>query len=416
MPKALYFDCFSGISGDMALGALLDTGLALEALREALASLPVAGWAIDAERGMRGYLSGTRALVTAPEQHVHRHLADVRAIIEGSQLSQAVKERSVAIFTLLAEAEGAIHGIAPTEVHFHEVGALDAIVDIVGVVTGLHLLGIEAVYASPVPLGTGWGRAAHGALPIPAPATLSLLAAAKAPTTADTTPFELVTPTGAALLAGLARFERPAMRLERVGYGLGKRDLERPNALRVWVGEIDAPSDHEHHDHEHHDHEHHDHEHRESREEEARTVLLETNVDNQNPEQLAYLGSLLLDLGALDVWQTAIHMKKGRLATMVSALVPAACEEQAVDALMRESTTLGVRRRAVERHTCERRVEHVDTPFGAVRVKRKLWQGRDLGAAPEFEDCARIAREQGIALRDVYALAAQLVGQASPAS
>lgn len=238
MPRAIYFDCFSGISGGMALGALLDAGLSLDALRTELTKLAVGGWQLDAKRDVRGYLSGMRALVDAPEQHVHRHLSDVQQIIEGSTLATEVKTRSLRVFTLLAE--GRVHGVSREQVHFHEVGALDAIIDVVGVVAGLWLLGIEEIYASALPLGTGWTRAARGALPVPAPATLNLLATANAPITADTTPFELVTPTGAALLAGLVTFTRPALRLSTVRYGLGNRDLARPNALRVWIGERES--------------------------------------------------------------------------------------------------------------------------------------------------------------------------------
>ncbi|HJZ46891.1 MAG TPA: LarC family nickel insertion protein, partial [Roseiflexaceae bacterium] len=178
MPNAIYFDCFSGISGDMALGALLDAGVSLDALRAELDKLHLEGWSIAAERGVRRYLSGTRALVHAPEQDTHRHLADVQRIIDSSALAPAQKQRALHIFTLLAEAEGQVHGIPASQVHFHEVGALDAIVDIVGVVAGLALLGVDEVYASPLPLGSGWGRAAHGALPLPAPAVLALLSAA----------------------------------------------------------------------------------------------------------------------------------------------------------------------------------------------------------------------------------------------
>ncbi|GAB4108501.1 MAG: nickel pincer cofactor biosynthesis protein LarC [Roseiflexaceae bacterium] len=399
MPQVIYFDCFSGISGDMALGALLDAGLPLEALRAELDKLELPGWSIVAERGMRGYLSGTRALVHAPEQPVHRHLADVRAIIERSSLAQEVRQRSLRVFTLLAEAEGRVHGMSPDEVHFHEVGALDAIVDIVGVVAGLALLGVKQVYASALPLGGGWVRAAHGMLPVPAPATLNLLAAAGAPVLPDDTPAELVTPTGAALLAALATFERPAMRLERVGYGLGKRDLARPNALRVWLGEgaggwglgagevrhSHAPQS-------------------QQQGEQAAPVLLETNIDDQPAEQLAYVAGLLLEQGALDVWQTPIQMKKGRAATLLSALVPAELEDAAVELLLRETTTLGVRRRPAERHVCGRTFETVETPLGAVTVKRKFWQGRDLGAAPEFEECARLAHQHALPLREVYRL------------
>ena len=386
MPNAIYFDCFSGISGDMALGALLDVGLSLDALRAELGKLQLDGWSIDAERGVRRYLSGTRALVHAPEQATHRHLSDVQSIIESSALAPQLKQRAIHIFTLLAEAESQVHGIPAGQVHFHEVGALDAIVDIVGVVAGLALLGIQEIYASALPLGTGWTRAAHGALPLPAPAVLAVLAGAHAPTIPDDTPFELVTPTGAALLAGLAEFRRSPLRIDRVGYGLGARDLERPNVLRVWLGtvgvrgEISQP-----------------------------LVLLETNIDDQSAEQLAYAVEQLFALGALDAWLAPIHMKKGRAATLLSALVPAELEDAAVVLLMRETTTLGLRRRAVERHVAEREIVTVETPLGPVRVKRKRWQGQDLGAAPEYEDCARLARTHGLALWEVYRMALEQV-------
>jgi uncharacterized protein (TIGR00299 family) protein len=387
MSRVIYFDCFSGISGDMALGALLDAGLALDALRAELGKLNLPGWSIDAERGTRSFIAGTRALVDAPEQPTHRHLADVRDIISASALSPAVQERSLAIFGLLAEAEGRVHGIAPEQVHFHEVGALDAIVDIVGVVAGLHLLDIETVYASPLPLGEGWARAAHGQLPLPAPAVLALLAGAGAPTLPDDTPFELVTPTGAALLAGLAEFHRPPMRISRVGYGLGKRELERPNVLRVWVGDAPAAQRSNVQTFERSN---------------AETVLLETNIDDQPAEQLAFTVERLFELGALDAWLAPIGMKKGRAGVLLAALVPAALEGAAVGLIMRETTTLGVRRRAVERHVCEREIVTVATPLGEVRVKRKRWAGEDLGAAPEYEDCARLARAHNLPLREVY--------------
>jgi uncharacterized protein (TIGR00299 family) protein len=397
--NVIYFDCFSGISGDMALGALLDAGLALDALRAELGKLNLSGWSIESERGVRRFIAGTRALVHAPEQATHRHLADVRAIIESSALDPQVQQRSLAVFTLLAEAEGQVHGIAPEQVHFHEVGALDAIVDIVGVVTGLHLLDITDVYASPLPLGAGWVRAAHGQLPLPAPAVLALLANVGVPTLPDDTPFELVTPTGAALLAGLASFRRPSLRLNRVGYGLGKRDLERPNVLRVWIGETSVASSPLsvaiHHEPQTTD---------DGQWTTDNPVLLETNIDDQPAEQLAYVVERLFELGALDAWLAPIQMKKGRAATLLSALVPDTLEDAAVALLMRETTTLGVRRRAVERHVCERQVSVVHTPLGDIRVKRKRWRGEDLGAAPEYEDCARLARAHGLPLREVYRL------------
>ncbi len=385
MARIIYFDCFSGISGDMALGALIDVGLSVEALQAELEKLGVPDWSLSSERGMRRYISGTRALVHAPEQETHRHLADVQAIIEASTLDPIVKQRSLHIFTLLAEAEGRVHGVPAEQVHFHEVGALDAIVDIVGVVAGLALLGIEQVYASPVPLGSGWVRAAHGALPIPAPATLYLLTQAGAPTQADQLQGEVVTPTGAALLAGMAEFRRPAMQLEQVGYGLGGRDPEdRPNVLRVWIGQVANNSL-------------------------QQPVLLETNIDDQPAEQLAYTAEQLLTVGALDVWMQPIQMKKGRPGIVLAALVPPALEDAAVAMIMRETTTLGIRRRIVERHVCERELAQIETEYGIVRIKRKRWAGVDLGGAPEYEDCARIAREHGIPLREVYRMVADAI-------
>jgi uncharacterized protein (TIGR00299 family) protein len=279
-------------------------------------------------------------------------------------------------------------------------------------VAGLALLGVERVYASPLPLGSGWVRAAHGWIPVPAPATVALLAAAGAPTVPDEARFELVTPTGAALLAALAEFRRPAMRLARVGYGLGARDTERPNTLRVLLG-ITEDTDRSDAT-----------ESGPEREGQAAgagaapasapsptsvpsVVLLETNIDDQPAEQLAYACERLLALGALDVWLAPIQMKKGRPGALLSALVPAELESAAVALLMRETTTLGVRRRPVERHVGRREEVSVETPLGPVRLKLKRWDGQELGAAPEYEDCARIARERGLPLREVYALAVQ---------
>lgn len=396
MSRIIYFDCFSGISGDMALGALLDAGLSLEALQQELRRLNVDGWEIQATREVRGPLAGTRAHVIAPEQAVHRHLHDIRAIIESSALAPSVAAQSLRVFTLLAEAEARIHGTTPDQIHFHEVGALDAIVDIVGVVAGLALLGVEQVFASPVPLGTGWVRSAHGPIPVPAPATLALLAGVGAPITADEMPFELTTPTGAALLAGLAAFRRPPMRVTAVGYGFGARQLERPNALRAWLGELDEP--------------------RRAIVAPASAaatpaadtlVLLETNIDDQSGEQLAYALERLRDLGALDVWLTPIQMKKGRPAVILSALAPAELEERAVALILRETTTFGMRRRAVERHICDREIVEVTTPLGVARVKRKSWRGETLGAAPEYEDCARLARDHSVPLAEVYRIVAR---------
>lgn len=396
MSRIIYFDCFSGVSGDMALGALLDVGLSLEALREALQRLNVGGWDLHASREVRGPLAGTRAHVVAPEGHIHRNLDDICAMIGNSSLSPAVVERSIRVFTLLAEAEARVHGTTIDRIHFHEVGALDAIVDIVGVVAGLDLLGVERVFASPLPLGAGWVQSAHGSLPVPAPATLAILALAGAPITADETPFELTTPTGAAILATLATFRRPPMRLHAVGYGFGARQMERPNALRVWLGDLDEtplPQFETHDDQAASEHD-------ASRQQNL--VLLETNIDDQTAEQIAYAADRLRLAGAFDVWCTPILMKKGRPGVLLSALVPASLEEAAVALLMRETTTLGVRRQSVERHVCDRDIVEVATPLGTARVKQKWWRGNLLGAAPEYDDCARIARERDVPLATVY--------------
>jgi hypothetical protein len=376
MGRVLYFDCFSGISGDMALGALCDVGLDTAALHAVLARLQVPGWSIQARRETRGWLTGTRMEVVAPEQDTHRHLHDVVAIIQAAQLSPRVTQQAIAVFTMLAEAEAEVHGVAASEVHFHEVGALDAIVDIVGVVAGLELLGVDRVYASPLPLGSGWVKAAHGDIPVPAPATLNLLSRVHAPIIPDQATFELVTPTGAALLATLAEFRRPAMQLQRVGYGFGKKVTARPNALRAWLGVSDAAAE--------------------------SLVLLECNIDDQTPEQLAYACERLMTDGARDVWMQPISMKKGRAATLLAVLCDDAHEALLVDRLMRETTTLGMRRQRVDRHVAERHMIEVTTPYGVIRVKQKIWQGVLLAQAPEYEDCATSARQHAVSIQQVY--------------
>ena len=379
MTRVIYFDCFSGISGDMILGALCDAGLDVAALRALLETMNLPGWSIEAVRETRGWLTGTRMHVHAPEQATHRHLRDVTDIITQSGLPAVVKQTAQRIFGKLADAEAHIHGVSAADVHFHEVGALDAIVDIVGIAAGLHLLGIEHVYASPLPLGSGWDKAAHGDIPVPAPATLHLLQQAQAPIVPDEAGFELVTPTGAAVLATLATFKRPAMALQQVGYGFGKKITPRPNALRVWVGEVGAS--------------------------ESALVLLECNIDDQPAEQLAYVCTQALALGARDVWQQPITMKKGRAALLVSVLVDRDREDQLVDLLMRQTSTLGMRRSLVERHVAERTIVTVETQYGQVRVKVKVWRGDVIGAAPEYEDCAAAAQKAQVALTQVYAAA-----------
>lgn len=389
MSRIAYFDCFSGISGDMTLGALIDAGLDVNELRAELDKLKLSGWELHVERMVSYSLAGTRLHVATAEQHVHRRLADITNILDASAFDAAVRDRALAVFTRLADAEAAVHGTTRDEIHFHEVGALDAIVDVVGAVAGLRLLDVDAVYASALPLGSGWVNAAHGRIPVPGPAVLRLLGEVGAPLQPDATPFELVTPTGAAILAELATFSQPALALTTAGYGFGRRDIGRPNALRIWLGEPIAaarstqptPDD--------------------------QVVLLATNIDDQPAEQLAYVAERLLAEGALDVWWTAIGMKKGRSALMLSVLARPAAEPALVELIFRETTSLGVRRQPMTRWTCERAERSVPTPWGNVRVKEQRWRDQQLGSAPEYEDCARIAREQQIPLRTVYAAVQQ---------
>lgn len=369
----------------MALGALIDAGLELDLLRAELVKLGVPDWEIVATREVRYGIAGTQVKVLTRPQTTHRHLSDIREILQGSMLDADVRDRALAVFTRLAEAEGAVHGMSPNDVHFHEVGALDAIVDVVGVVAGLKLLNVEAVYASPLPLGSGWINAAHGRIPVPGPAVVALLGAVQAPVLDDTTPFELVTPTGAALLAELAEFKRPSFHLQRAGYGFGSRDTGRLNAVRLWLGETGtvetpAPGDGAL----------------------EQVVLLETNLDDQPGEQLAYVAEQLMAAGALDTWWQPIGMKKGRAAVLFSVLLRPECETEMATLLFRETSSLGIRRQMVERWVCGREIRSVATEWGAIRVKVKRWQGAVLGAAPEYEDCARIAREHQLPLQTIY--------------
>jgi uncharacterized protein (TIGR00299 family) protein len=378
-----YLDCYSGISGDMTLGALVDAGLEIDDLRAALASLPVAGYRLQAEPVVSKGISGTRVTVEldAGEQP-HRHLSDVEAIIDGSRLSENVKARAKAVFKRLAEAEAHVHGEPVERVHFHEVGAVDAIVDVVGAVWGFDHLGIERAFVSPLPTGSGKVRSAHGPIPVPAPATLEIARRAGAPLVPSTAETELVTPTGAALAAELGEFRQPPMTVERVGYGFGRKELPWANALRLWVGQPVGASGSD------------------------QVSLLETNLDDMSPELIGAAMERLFAAGALDVFFTPIHMKKNRPATMLSAIVPIEREAELAALILRETSTLGVRVDRRWRYKADRWSGTADTPWGPVRVKIKSLDGA-LTAAPEYEDCIRIAREQNVPIADVYAAARQ---------
>jgi len=387
-----YFDCFSGISGDMTLGALVDAGLSVDLLKAELAKLPVGGYTLAAERAKSKGLQGTLVRVDLDPSipQPHRHLADVLGIIQGSALPDYVKTTSSAVFRKLAEAEARVHGVGVEEVHFHEVGAVDAIVDVVGAVVGLAALGVEKVYASPLPTGSGTVQTAHGLLPVPAPATLELLRGAGAPLRPSPAQTELVTPTGAAILATLAEFRQPALRLRAVGHGFGRKDLPWANCLRLWLGEpLAAGVDRD------------------------EISVLEANLDDTTPELLGAAMGRLFEAGALDVYFTPIQMKKNRPGVKLSVLGPPELEDALAATMLRETTTLGVRIARARRLKARRWQQEVATPWGPVRVKVKAFEGQ-VTAAPEYDDCLRLASSAGVPVAEVYAVARAVAGNVEP--
>jgi pyridinium-3,5-bisthiocarboxylic acid mononucleotide nickel chelatase len=402
----LYVDCFSGVSGDMLLGALLDLGLELTALEGELARLPLDGYRLAARPLTSHGVSGTKLDVVVDDApQPERHLADILRLLDGSGLAPGVRERAAAVFGRLARAEARVHGTSVEEVHFHEVGAVDSIVDVVGAMIGLELLGVERVFASSLPLGGGMVRSQHGRLPLPAPATLELLAEVGAPTrpAPGERAGELVTPTGAAILAELARFEQPPIQVRRVGYGFGTRELPWPNAVRLWLGEPlaievgprpvetlgglsmqlsddpDGPLSDE-------------------------VVLIETNLDDASPELLGYAMERLFEAGALDVAFVPIQMKKNRPGTLLLVVAPPPRARALAELVLAETPTLGVRLRPTTRLVARREETTVETVLGPIRVKLKRLGARTI-AAPEYEDCARLARAHNVPLADVYCLA-----------
>lgn len=379
--RIAYFDCASGISGDMTLGALVDAGVPLEALDAAVQSLGLPGVRLAAQEVRKKGFRATQVTVEHPDEHVHRHLHHITAMIDRGRLSDRQKELAKRIFQRLGEAEAKVHGTSIEKVHFHEVGAADSIADIVGAAVGLDLLGAERIVASPVPTGTGKVRIAHGECSIPAPATAELLRGV--PLAESAVPFELTTPTGAAILAAVAAGfgPVPAMTIERIGCGAGQRDLDQqPNLLRLLVGTAaEVPA-----------------------EEGDRVWMIETNLDDIPGEWIGYCTARLWDAGALDVYTTAIQMKKNRPGVMLSALCTADRLAAIEQVLFAETTTLGVRRRQVERRVLQRRPHTVETEYGPVAGKLGWQAGSEPRFAPEFESCRQIAEARSIPLRAVY--------------
>jgi len=402
----LYCDCYSGISGDMFLAALLDAGLPAEHLSQELARLGLPGFrGVTASPVQRGAVQASLLSFEieeepeAPHEHhnhehavhsgpPHRHLADITALIEASGLPDEVVRTSTAVFRKLAEAEAQVHGSPVEEVHFHEVGAVDSILDIVGAAVGMHYFQVEQVYASALPLGSGQVHSQHGPLPLPAPATLAMLTAAHAPVVPSAATSELVTPTGAALLATLARFEQPTMILQAAGTGAGRRELPWPNILRVLLGQGD-PADPAGGLH----------------------VEIETNIDDMNPQFFGHVMARLFEAGALDVYFTPVEMKKNRPATKLSVIARSADELRLSDLLLRETSSLGVRVHPVRRHEAGRQVRTVSTRYGEVPVKLKILSGQVMQASPEYDACVALARQHDLPVAQVYNEALRAAGE-----
>ena len=370
----LYFDCQAGISGDMTVGALLDLGVPLDHLRHELAklALPTDSYTLSTHPTERQHVSALKFDVQVHDHHTHRHYAGIDAMIADSALADPVKEKARSIFRCLAEAEAKVHGVAVEDVHFHEVGALDSIVDIVAAAICLEYLHVEKIYASALPLGGGFVQTAHGRLPVPAPATVELLQGMAVH--GDCGEGERVTPTGAAILAALVTGSgaRPDMTLSRIGSGAGGRNFsDCPNILRAFLGTSAVEAG-----------------------EEVREVTC--NLDDVTPEVIGYVQELLLESGVLDVWLVPVQMKKGRPGTVLSFLCKPADLEQLAALVMAETGTLGVRYTSLRRIVQPRKIEERDTQFGPVRFKVS-----EYGEKPEYEDCRRIAREQGIPCRNI---------------
>ena len=399
--KQAYLDCFSGISGDMFVGALLDAGLPLERLLGELRKIPLGLYEFGRTRALRGHLVGTRVEIRVPGKQPHRKLGDIETLIRDSALSAGIKEQTVKVFGRLAEAEGKLHNLPPDEVHFHEVGAVDAILDIVGVSIGLELLEISNLTCSPVNVGSGCVQAAHGSLPVPAPASLELLK--NIPIYSSGVDGELVTPTGAALISTLATGfgPIPAMKVERIGYGAGAREIPgRPNLARLLLGESTEPMSV-----------------REGAPGDEVVSVIEANVDDMSPQLYGFFIDQALAAGALDVTCTPIQMKKDRPGILLSVLCAPEKSDALAQMLFEQTTTIGVRIYEARRKILERELVKIQTRYGEVKVKVAKRDGKVLNVAPEYEDCQRLASKTGVPLKQVMiaAQAAYLEQASSPA-
>lgn len=382
--RIAYFDAFSGIAGDMTVAALIDAGADARALTEGLTSLGTAAQ-FTVEPVKRAGIAGTRFIVEAPTDTKHRHLHHIDKIIDESELPATTKERAKRVFLRLGEAEASVHGIELKRVHFHEVGAVDSICDIVGACYGLDLLGIERIYMSNINVGSGTVQCDHGLMPVPAPATAKLLTGH--PTYASGPTVELTTPTGAAFAAALAESfgQMPAMKVEKIGFGAGTKDFPgHSNMLRVMVGHASAAT------------------------ESATVTVIEANIDDTTPQVLGYTMDRLFEEGALDVALQPLQMKKNRQGTLLRVIAKPEDQEKLAQLILAETTSLGVRMYSAQRRVLERKIVPVVTPYGEVRMK----VSEEGAATPEYDDCQKLARERRVPLKDVIA-AAQFTYQAT---
>ncbi len=379
--KIAYFDCFSGISGDMLLGALIDAGLNIEALRQELDKLRLDNFQISAAKVVKQNIAATQFHVTYQEERQHRHLRHLNEMVDRSDLSEDIKEKAKQVFLKIARAEAKIHDMPVEKVHFHEVGAVDTIVDVVGALVAIKLLGIEKIYSSRLNVGSGFVTFSHGTFPVPAPATAEILKGV--PTYNTNSQGELVTPTGAALITTLAESfgDMPEMITESIGYGAGSKDLDKqPNVLRVFLGNADKQEDAE------------------------AIYVVETNIDDMNPQWYEHVMERLLHQGALDVFLTNTLMKKNRPGILLTILARHTDLDRLVETIFSETTSIGVRIRKESRRTLTRSIEKLETPYGTIRVKYSKLNGNVVNIMPEYEDMKKIAREKGIPLKKVYGI------------
>ena len=383
MKKILYYDCFAGISGDMNLGALVDLGVEAAFLEQELGKLNIEGFRLDVEPGMRKGISGTKVTVVIenPDNEKHRHLRHIEELINMSTLSDVIKKKALAIFYLVADAEAKVHNISREKVHFHEVGALDSIADIVGAAICQEALEVDEIYSSPVQLGGGFVKCAHGMMPVPAPATAEIIK--DMPVKSGMVDYEATTPTGAAILAATVGHFTSSMdmRVLKTGYGIGQKDGDIPNVLRVYLAESDHADMGD------------------VKTEEA--VILECNIDDMKPEWFTHVQALLFDAGAADVYMTPIVMKKSRPANMLSVLCHGDVAGQIREIILTETSTIGLREYRVSKHILRREIKTVETRFGSVEVKRSFFKGRLVNEKPEFEHCRQLALKHKVSLEEV---------------